>query len=369
MPENVTAESAAAPPEKPAAKSPDGKSGNLSGNQVAHKLAAKLVAAATPTPSRSEQAKPAEKPAEKPATSEPAEAAPPIPEGKAEPTAKAEPEKPDPDDVLSDKPSLDPKLQATIDKRIGKEVAKRKALEEENARLKAALGTPPQGAQPTQQPTANLNQPLASITDVQSLLKEQASMKEVKRWAQSQLIREDIPAEGIEYAGKRYTRTDLNGIVLQADVALEDHIPQRYQFLQGRQAAEQEALAILPELKDRSSPEYLGMLEAYRTNPWLHGLPEAPRIIAVQILGRQHLEARAKAKQKPAEEPAAPAEAPKPPASQVATGAAPGPIRETPGTSAQKKLSAELERLKQKGNVNSRDVASLLMQKELSRNR
>ena len=66
----------------------------------------------------------------------------PVAEAKAEPETETETET---DEVLSPEThTLDPKLQAKIDRRIGKEVAKRKALEAEVASLKTLVTERPQ---------------------------------------------------------------------------------------------------------------------------------------------------------------------------------------------------------------------------------
>lgn len=269
----------------------------------------------------------------------------------------------EPEDVPLQSTSLDPKAQAKIDKRIGEEVNRRRVVEEENTRLKAEL----QQKQPEK--PVSIDQPLANIQDVQALVNQQSELKEIKRWAQSQLITDQIERSGhVEAHGRQYTKADLHTIVLNADRVLEDQIPQRYQFLQARQQAEQQALERFPWMREKDSEEYQLYQATLKKYPFLGNLPDAPFVVGVQITGARYLEQQAKTAAEAKAKPAAPAIAKTPPpASQVAAGAAPGVIRESEGSSAQKKLSAEIERLKKAGNVTAKDVAAVLRQQELSK--
>lgn len=356
----------------PVAKSSDEpkRSGNVSVVQVAQMLLKRgAQAAAQNAPGAEHATPPVKAPAETAPPTAPVEAqpAPSKPEGLApaavstETTATAEP-----DDVLSQSTSLDPKLQAKIDRRIGEEVTRRKAIEEENTRLKAEL----QQRQPAErQASPSADQPLANINDVQSLVAQQSEIKEIKRWAQSQLITDSIERSGhVEAHGRQYTKADLHAIVLNADRVLEDQIPQRYQFLQARQKSEQQALGLFPWMHDRASEEYQQYQATLKQYPFLRDLPDAPVVVGIQITGARELEHRAKDKADAKAKPAAPVVAKSaPPASQVAAGGAPGAIRESSSGSAQKAMAAEIERLKKSGNVTAKDVAKVLQQQELSK--
>lgn len=293
-----------------------------------------------------------------------------VTEGSAPTETPAKPgatETAEPDDVLSTESTpLDPKLQAKIDRRIAKEVEKREALRIENEALKEQLASaaqvkPQEQQQPILAPIPS-DQPLAHVGDVQTLLKEQASAKEVKRWAEAQLDRDDI-TNGVQLGDKTYSKADLKAMVRNAGVMLEDHIPARYQFLQARQQAEQQALSMFGWMKDKTSPEFVAMQNAYRQYPWLNNLPDAPLVIGRQILGAQAIE-RMLAEQKAKTAPQAERPKPTPPASQTAVGAQPGAVRVPQSTQAQQRLQAKVEEMKRKGNVSRSDVAKILQARE-----
>jgi len=340
-------------------------SGNVSVGQVARELLKRSQPQAPETPV-AEHATPPKETGTPPATA--GETISPT-EGKAAEVVapQAATEATDPDDVLSTESSpLDPKLQAKIDKKIAKEVAKREALRIENEALKERLNA--QGQQPNNQnqpiiPAAALDQPLSHVSDVQSLVREQTNAKEVKRWAEAQLDRDDI-ANGVQLGEKTYTKQELKAMVRNASVLIEDQIPQRYQFLQARQQAEQQAIDAFPWMKDRSSPEYMAMQQAYRQYPWLNNLPDAPLVVGRQILGAQAYEKMVADKKSGST--AAPVITPKPtpPASQTAVGGQTGQIRVPQGTQAAQKLQAKVEEMKKKGNVSRSDVAKILQMKE-----
>jgi hypothetical protein len=343
------------------------RSGNLSVGQAALQL---LQRGAPENPTSSaEQATP-------PAPPESGETAPQPAPVEAEAPPDSFPEVNAPEDQPAETPGepkdgtalsheLPPELQAKIDKRIGKEVARRKTLEEENARLKAQLSQPPtQSATPP--PAPSPDEPLGHVTDVQALAQEHHNIKEVKRWAQAQLLRED-GSESIEAYGRTWSRQDLQATVLNADRVLEDQIPARFQFLQARSQAEVNARQTFPWLNDPQSAEYAEYQAAFKQYPMLAKMPDAPFVVAVQITGRQALQkqqeaaaAAAKKKQTPPK-PSSP-----PPGSQTAVGAAPAPIRETVQATAQKAADAAVQGAKVKGNLTQKDMARLLSQKAQS---
>jgi len=371
MPDEITiAPTSQAPAETPKSSDEPKRSGNVSVVQVAQMLLKRgAQAAAKNAPGAEHATPPAAKPVETAPTPAPVEApaAPSKTEGQASAAVSTETATTaEPDDVPSQSTSLSPELQAVIDKRIGKEVGRRKAIEEENARLKEQLQKVQQPERPA---TPSADQPLANINDVQSLVAQQNEIKEIKRWAQSQLITDAIDRSGhIEAHGRQYTKADLHAIVLNADRVLEDQIPQRYQFLQARQQAEQQALDRFPWMHDRASEEYQLYQATLKKYPFLQALPDAPVVVGVQITGARYLEQQAKATAEAKAKPVVPVVTKTtPPASQVAAGAAPGAIRESGSGSAQKAMAAEIERLKKSGNVTAKDVAKVLQQQELSK--
>ena len=369
MSENVAAPVSAAPAQ--------GQSGAVehSGNVSVSQLSAELLKRASPAPAATPGAEPIAAPA--PAVNT-ATGTPPAPAGEASPPAAdapaaeeatpkgTEPPAADADDVLSTESGpLDPKLQAKIDRKIAKEVAKREALRIENEALKEQLKQqtarlPEQQAKlPEIKPTPDA--PLAHVQDPQALATEAQNAKEVMRWAEAQLDRDDI-GSGVQLGDRTYTKADLRAIARNARVVLEDHVPARNAFLQQRQAAIAEAVETYPWIKDQNSPEFMRARAIAQRYPGLINVANSALIIGVQVEGEMAVEARKKAKASPP--PATPASKPVPAASQTATGASPGAVRVPQGTQAQQKLAEKVAQMKAKGNVSRSDVAKLLQERE-----
>jgi hypothetical protein len=355
---SATSQAESAPTAQPKS---DEKSGNLTAGQMAQRLLQRGASLASSTPSADQATAPANTPVDTAQTT-PAPVA-----------DEATPESPDPEaetpdetaEVLSQSHALPPEVQAKVDKRIGKEVARRKAAEEEVTRLRAQVSQPAQPQDQAAHATPTPANPLAHVQDVGQLAKEQSNIKEIKRWAQAQLARDDVDV-GVEGYGKTWSRSDLHQTIIAAERVLEDQIPQRYQFLTGRAHSERAAAEQFPWMKDKSSNEFAEYQTAFRQYPWLNDLPEAPMIVAVQMAGAKYLREQAEAKQKAAAAAAKKPVTAAPPASQTAIGGAPGAIRETQGAAAKKQDDAATNALKNKGNVTQKDMARLLSQRDLS---
>jgi hypothetical protein len=284
-------------------------------------------------------------------------------------------------DVLSKLTSLDPqaqelvkqalkaqreKDQEAVNRRIGKEVAKTKQLQEELARVQQAppqtqpAATPPITLMP---PMGAVPVPLAEVPDLQGLVNLQATTKETMRWAEAQLDRDDFPAEGVRVGNASYGKADLKAVARNARIMLEDQIPQRAQFFQARQIASQQALEQFPWMKDRNSREFVEMQSLARQFPFVENLPHRDLVLGVQIEG---LKALAERKAKSASPAPAAAAAPraKAPGDQAAIPATSGPSRTSEGAGRTQALHAEMGRLRKKGNVTGRDVTQFLAQKE-----
>lgn len=191
------------------------------------------------------------------------------------------------EEVLSpEQHSLDPKLQEKINRRIGKEVAKRKALEQEVANLKALVTQPPQVEKEEVIVHAPANVPLAEITTLTQLEQLKANAKQEIRWVE-QWLDEDIPTEGIQTDRGLATKRQLKEIRRNAVAVQEDLIPQRENFLKARQSSAQTALEKFPFLKDPAHPGYQMAQQARRdpANAWLQSLPNADYVLGVQITG------------------------------------------------------------------------------------
>lgn len=216
----------------------------------------------------------------------------------------------DAEEVLSTEThSLDPKLQRKIDRRIGKEVAKRKALEQEVASLKALITQPPATEEKEVVISAPANVPLAEIATPAELDQLKMTAKQEIRWAE-QWLDEEIPAEGIQTDRGLATKKQLKELKRNAQVVLEDLVPQREKFLSTRQTAQQAAFEQFPFLKDPAHPGYKLAQQAKREGAgWLAGLPNADYIVGVQVTGLLAMQAakapNGKADTKPAIKPKA----------------------------------------------------------------
>lgn len=263
-------------------------------------------------------------------------------------------------DDLSQSTELDPKLQAKIDKRIGKEVAKRKAVEAQLETAKAEMAKAMANQQPVIQ--SSPDNPLAHVQDTNALDKEKSAALNAKLWAQEQLDRDDID-QGVKVGEKTYSKAELKSIVRNTDKVLTTQIPEREKFLAKRADSEARSKQMFPWMKEPDSDEFKGYQHLMRTAPEIINSPNGPWVANVLIKGMKELNAEIAAQQNGTK----PAKKPQAPASQVASGAAPGAIREASGTQAVKRLAAEVERLKGKGNVSVRDVAKYLLAKETSK--
>lgn len=355
---NETAESAPSQPaeaaQTPEAKGDAPKKGNLSVAQAAQRLlnmeaenakAQRQVEQATPAPDQAQS----DSTAPEEATAE-----------SAEPTQQAETPEGE-----ADVPSQDitPELQKKIDKRIGKEVAKRKALEAQLAEMQAQLAQkaeqPEQTAQPAPAQPLPSNVPLAQIEDFQSLQTLRDQAKEAKRFAQEQLDRDDF--EPVRVGDTVLGKSELKAILRNAEKTLDDDIPARAQFLTQKQEAQKVAHQLFPYLKDKQAPEYVLAQQALSQMPWMRNLPNADWIIGVQIEGLKALEAKQKAK--PEAKPKQ-AMSTKPPASQAVVSSAGGDVRTPSAAKAANQIEAMRMQLSKKGGVTANEAAAFLLARE-----
>lgn len=288
------------------------------------------------------------------------------------------------DDVLSHLSSLEPQTRELVErlladqkkhtheavqKRIDKERAMRGDLEREIQALKANAGKP----EVVHVPAPTDANPLADVSDVQTLTTRHKEAKEAKRWAESLLDSESWPqvdfgngkaVDAVKVGDQYLSRQDVRGILRKAEVALEDHIPARLTFLQKQQQVRQAAIAEFPFLQDKNSVEYQQAQKARVDFPWLNHVPEADWFIGAAILGQQTLDARKKAAQA-----AQPANGLKlqpkaPPSSQTAVPATASAPRLTGDKQAARNLAADKEKLGAKGNVSGSEVRNYFLKRE-----
>jgi hypothetical protein len=264
------------------------------------------------------------------------------------------------DDALSQEASKeDPKTQDKLQRRIAELVKERNQAQAEAERLKADYARKASQLPP---PAPTPDNPLANIEDLAGLTKERDTARDVKKWARAQLDRDDI-AQGVTEGGRTYRKEEIKAILRNTEEMLEETIPARARFLDQRAKVEQNAIATFPWLKDSASPEF-ARYQQYVRDPIIAKQANAPWIAALIIQGDRALResiASTSTGAKAVEKGSAKERAP---ASQVASGASPGPAREPSGTAAMKQLTQAVERLKGKGNVSVKDVAKFFAQKE-----
>lgn len=302
------------------------------------------------------------------------------------------------DTVPSQTISFTPEQQEIFNRRLGKELAKTKAIQSQMEEAKTKLAEleakynqratePEPAAQQAPAQTVVLgNQPLSNVNDFASLAQTRQTAKEAIRYVESVLDEPDQwrnldvpdPKTGetrqikVHQVGdKLWTEGDLKRSMREAKVTLEDHVPAREQFLLVRQKTSQLAQNEFPWLKDRTTPEYQQHKAALRdpANAWINALPNADYIAAVQIEGLKSIAVRKAAADAAAKAPVLkPKIVAKPPADQVASSASTAQVRQPAGGAERQALAAEKARLSKKGGINSEEAVGLLRQTERIRN-
>lgn len=295
------------------------------------------------------------------------------PEAKAEPTetkAEATPAPEEPEDLSKDEvlSKLSPEQQERFEKRLAKEVAKRKEMESEIGRLRTLINaTPEQPAAPANaqsKPEPTPDTPLGHISTLEELGREERTVKETKYWAQEQLDREDL-GEGIKVGDQLYTRDRLKAIVRNASRAIEQYIPERAGFINAREQMVKRTRETFPWVTDRASPEY-ATWQQIKTDPALSNRPNADWIAAVQVEGLRTLAARAKVNGQPAPKQTE-AKKERAPQSQIGGNASFSPSREATSSQAVKKLQDEMDKMRARKGVSGREVAAYLERLENTR--
>ena len=264
----------------------------------------------------------------------------------------------------SDSPheQLSAEAKAIIERRIGKEVAKTKALREQfeakikelEAKVTAPAETAPKQELPPIVVAPTPDNPLANIQDVDALRKEFSSAKEIKTWAEDVL---DTDAAEFQAGDRVFTRREVKDILRNSTRVLQEHIPARHAFLQAREASRKEALTVFPFLADKSTQEYQLSQQLRRELPEIETKPNADYIAGVLVKGLRALEAEKQAASKA--KPATPAAKPIAPRSHAETPAA--PVRTNRADDdAKPSISHEVNRITGKKNLTTRELAAML---------
>lgn len=294
-----------------------------------------------------------------------------VPEAEATTETTAEADKPaeteteeTADEVLSHETKLDPKIQEKINKRIGREVVKRKALEAEVEQLRKQVMAPPEEKITSVTVPVPANMPLADVPDLTGLNEVVRQAKAAQRAAEELLDRDDIN-DGVQVGDRKYSKAELKGIVRDTRITLEDHVPMREKFLTDQQSARQKTLEEFPYLRNRASPEYMEHQAALKANPWLLAQPNADWIVAVQLRGVKAIEAEKAAAKKPADKKAT--VKPKPTGDHAVVTSDASASRVPAGTLNNQARQAASKVLEGKRGVGAKDFAEYLRQNEISK--
>lgn len=300
-------------------------------------------------------------------------------EGQPEAAPEQEQADEDPEDVLSQLNSLDPKAQEVakqllnkqkerlvgkFEKRIGKEVAKKKSIEAQiqtlSQQLEEIKTQPKESAPIPPPPVANPNNPLSHIQDIHTLNTEFAKAKEALRTSEDLLAQmEDNGMDAIDYGGQQFSRQAIKAAMRNAKRVVEDHAPAQAQYLQARHTSSSQAMDMFPWIKDRNSTEYV-MAQRFLSDPSVAQRADRDIVVGLLVEGYKAVEARKNVK--PA---AKPTPKPKAPASQAEFSASSGATRAPDSEIQRARAAGEVEKLaSKKGGLRVSDAARLLLHQE-----
>tara|TARA_R100000458_G_scaffold48231_1_gene47193 strand:+ start:5486 stop:6544 length:1059 start_codon:yes stop_codon:yes gene_type:complete len=226
-----------------------------------------------------------------------------------------------------DEDRLTADVQASVDKRIGKEVRKRKealeakeAAETEAAELKRKLEEAEMRAKEAgdaaefvPQPTeAN---PFANLNTLEEVQQEMMRAEQTMEWA------EDNPDGAVietKEGEREFTADEVREIKKKASRALRRQLPEQQGFIQTRDHLEPKVLEAFPWWKDKASNEFQSAMQLLRQMPELAKFPDYKFVVGDYLAGREMREnppkkqAAAKVVKKAPSQPTAPSAEPAP---------------------------------------------------------
>lgn len=169
-----------------------------------------------------------------------------------------------------------------VQKRIDKLTAKRKEAEAEIDKLKAEVE---QLKQATTSPrevdsTADIHSNLNTIAEIEA---EIAQARKVRNWAEENA--DGITVTDDKGEEKYYDPATMRQIKVNAMRALEEGLPQRYQYIQARDQIEQIASKEYPWWKDKTSKEHQIANQFLNTFPAIKKFPDYKMVIGDYIRG------------------------------------------------------------------------------------
>ncbi|RLA51429.1 MAG: hypothetical protein DRQ98_11535 [Gammaproteobacteria bacterium] len=289
----------------------------------------------------------------------------PAEEVEEEPPEEVEEPQPEEEEVLSKSADEEPRIPQ---KRLNKEVARRKDLEERlqrsqarNAELEATAKT-----EPTSQPST-LQDTMPDVTSLPALNKAQEEAEDAIDYIEGLM---DGQPDAVNDAGDdvytvdggaQYTRKDLGGMRTNARRKLRREIPQKRNFLNQRVTAQQQATERHEWLADNTSNDYHQYQAIAASRPWiLNSDPAGPLLIGAMVEGLKVMRQRTKDAKKPT--PTRKKEV----APHVDTTSA-APKRVVGKDGRRRKREARESKMFSKGKLESTDVKNFFLQRELDR--
>jgi len=250
--------------------------------------------------------------------------------------------------------------------RYGELTAKRKAAEEEAARLRSEIERMQASKNPFQREDRPKNNPFKDIDTVDKLQAQWESFTQVEEWADSILDENDTAANDdivTEYDGKELTKKQVKDYLRKARQSKEKFLPARFRELQEAQqiraaksAFEEQAKKDLPWMGKEDDPvrkEYDLVMADPRVKKVLESVPEIESQLGYllahsvnSMFPKLYPEKVKKGKEPVAAK--APASRIKPPPNPAAGGA---PERETPDKAFDDRLKALESRFRESGSV------------------
>lgn len=229
---------------------------------------------------------------------------------------------------VGDEDGLTADVQASVDKRIGKEVRKRKealeakeAAESEAAELRQKLEEAEARAKEAGDAMADFvpppteANPFANLNSLEDIQKEMLRAEQTLEWA------EDNPDGALlttDEGEREFTSEDVREIKKKASRALRRQLPEQQAYLQARDSLEPQALESYPWWKDKASSEFQSAMQLLRQMPELARFPDYKFVVGDYLAGRglrENLPAKqaaAKVAKKAPSQPTAPTAEPAP---------------------------------------------------------
>ena len=229
------------------------------------------------------------------------------------------------EEVDGDEDGLDADVQASVDKRIGKEVRKRKeateakeAAESKVKELRAQLEQAEAAVRASDfaPPPTDAN-PFANLNTLQEVQKEMMRAEQTMEWA------EDNPDGALvdsEDGEQEYTAEEVREIKKRASRALRRQLPEQQGYIQSRDNLEPEALDAYPWWNDKASSEFQAASQVLRNMPELARFPDYKLVVGDYLDGMvnrmnrntQKVQPKAKEVKKAPSQPTAPSAEPAP---------------------------------------------------------